>query len=95
MFRFLGYQGRSFSNKHLDRFFILKTLEDAIERYGEFENGHHCLLRAICEVAKHPVSGDGLLGDIFNLMLMPQSSLQGLTSKVIEFRDFKIIDVIF
>ena len=34
-------------------------------------DSHECVLRAICEVARTPLTDDGLLGDFINLILTP------------------------
>ena len=34
-------------------------------------DGHECVLRAICEVARTPLTDDGFLGDFINLLLTP------------------------
>ena len=34
-------------------------------------DNHECVLRAICEVARTPLTDDGLMGDFINLLLTP------------------------
>jgi hypothetical protein len=48
-------------SRQIERFGLLKVIEDGLERYAEVDNSHACLVRTICEVAHTPVSGDGLL----------------------------------
>jgi hypothetical protein len=55
------FVGRSLESRQVERFGILKVIEDSLERYAEVKNSHACLVRTICEVAHTPVSGDGLL----------------------------------
>jgi len=37
---------------------------------------HDCLIRTICEVAETPHSGDGIIGDVFNLLLSPVADVK-------------------
>ena len=58
---FYSFTGRSLEARQVERFGILKVIEDSLQRYAEVEQSHECLVRTICEVAHTPVSGDGIL----------------------------------
>ncbi len=58
---FFSFTGRSLEARQVERFGILKIIEDSLQRYAEVEKSHECLVRTICEVAHTPVSGDGIL----------------------------------
>ena len=38
-------------------------------------NGHDCILRAICEVARTPRTEDGLMGEVINILFNPLQHL--------------------
>ena len=46
-------------------------MEEGLNQVSGYENTHECFVRTICEVAKTPLSGDGIIGDVFNLLLSP------------------------
>ena len=53
---------------------ILNNLESYLPSFISLPPGsdsHECVLRAICEVARTPLTDDGLLGEVISLMLTP------------------------
>ncbi|XP_043288494.1 uncharacterized protein [Venturia canescens] len=47
-----------------------RSLELAIERWGG--NGRECLMKSICEVAETPLKDQGLVGQLFDVILTPE-----------------------
>ena len=46
-------------------------MEEGLGQVTGYDDTHECFMRTICEVAKTPLSGDGIIGDVFNLLLSP------------------------
>jgi hypothetical protein len=53
-----------------------QAIEEGFGQLGESRSLHECLIRTICEVAETPLSGDGIIGDVFNLLLSPISDVK-------------------
>ena len=58
---------RSFGSGMSDRYGMYTVVEKYMGQLGV--DGHACLLRAMCEVGSSPHHGDGLFGDVMNVML--------------------------
>jgi hypothetical protein len=57
---------------------LFKTIEMYLPQVlSEVTDGHGCVLRAICEVAKTPVNGDGIIGDLLTNVLTPLDHSEG------------------
>ncbi|CAO1440459.1 unnamed protein product [Diamesa serratosioi] len=57
------------------RNFVYRMIEQKMEAHG-LKNGHDCLLRIICEVAKSDlIQKNGIIGNIFHLLFTPSSSI--------------------
>ena len=64
--------GRSLtSNNHhiLSRSSLYKQLESYVSRITGVDDGHACVLRAMCETSANPLHDDGLIGDAINFLL--------------------------
>ena len=72
--------GRSFDTNGYyptsERGQLLRTMEQYMPRLLQVEDGHACMLRAICDVARTPHNADGILGDMFNLLLTPSYAIE-------------------
>ncbi|KAL1117533.1 hypothetical protein AAG570_003849 [Ranatra chinensis] len=69
---------RSFMN--FNRTFLYDFIEKKIDSMGS--NGHDCLLQLICDIAKTPVTHNGLVGDLLQVLFMPSTSEdEGLTDE--------------
>ncbi|XP_030765218.1 uncharacterized protein LOC115889376 isoform X2 [Sitophilus oryzae] len=55
-----------------ERALLYVAIEELLENFGM--DGRACLLRAICEVHAHPMSGFGLLGEMLKLFLSASKS---------------------
>ena len=58
---------RSFTSGMRDKQGMYTLVERYVGQLGV--DGHSCLLRAMCEVGSSPHHGDGLLGDMVNVVL--------------------------
>ena len=47
---------------------MYRTLENYVGTFSGAD-GHHCLLRAMCEVGSNPFHDEGILGDVVNFLL--------------------------
>ncbi|XP_043259041.1 uncharacterized protein LOC122401147 [Colletes gigas] len=69
--------------RSLDRRMSYDVLVNKLESFGY--SGESCLLKMICEVANYPLSNNGVLGDILQILFTPSSSQnEGLPSMITE-----------
>ncbi|XP_076237839.1 uncharacterized protein LOC143181348 [Calliopsis andreniformis] len=61
-----------FRKRSLDRRLAYDVLVNKLESFGY--SGEACLLKMICEVARHPLTNNGVLGDILQILFTPSSS---------------------
>lgn len=67
---------RSFDSHESTRVSALSTVEKYFAHLWGGLDGHGCMLRMICEVAKTPFHADGLVGEAINAMLIPAHVLE-------------------
>ncbi|XP_014297025.1 uncharacterized protein LOC103575303 [Microplitis demolitor] len=71
-----------YQDNYLNRKFAYDIIENKLESAGY--PGRKCLLRAICDAASNPVTGNGLVGDIIHILFTPSSSRnENLSQEVI------------
>ncbi|XP_076621636.1 uncharacterized protein LOC143342039 [Colletes latitarsis] len=69
--------------RSLDRRMAYDVLVNKLESFGY--SGESCLLKMICEVTNYPLSNNGVLGDILQILFTPSSSQnEGLPSTITE-----------
>ena len=64
--------GRSLTSSGGPEGSVRSRMYRSLENYvGTFSgaDGHHCLLRAMCEVGSNPFHDEGILGDVVNFLL--------------------------
>ncbi|XP_032669797.1 uncharacterized protein LOC116843465 isoform X1 [Odontomachus brunneus] len=72
-----------FTKRSLDRQLVYRASIKKLESLGY--PGLDCLLRIICEAAKYPLSENGVLGDILQIVFTPSSSRdENLPNEIIE-----------
>ncbi|XP_076380348.1 uncharacterized protein LOC117227367 isoform X3 [Megalopta genalis] len=69
--------------RSLDRQLVYRVLANKLESAGY--SGEGCLLKMICETANEPLSNNGVLGDILQILFTPSSSQdEDLPSEIVE-----------
>nr|XP_033338433.1 uncharacterized protein LOC117227367 isoform X2 [Megalopta genalis] len=69
--------------RSLDRQLAYRVLANKLESAGY--SGEGCLLKMICETANEPLSNNGVLGDILQILFTPSSSQdEDLPSEIVE-----------
>ncbi|CAL7939734.1 unnamed protein product [Xylocopa violacea] len=69
--------------RSLDRRLAYDILMNKLESFGY--SGENCLLKMICEVANYPLTSNGVLGDVLQILFTPSSSRdENLPSEIIE-----------
>ncbi|XP_017758848.1 PREDICTED: uncharacterized protein LOC108549822 [Eufriesea mexicana] len=72
-----------FKKRSLDRRLAYDILANKLESFGY--SGDNCLLRMICEVANYPLTGNGVLGNVLQILFTPSSSQdEDLPSEITE-----------
>ncbi|KAF3429487.1 hypothetical protein E2986_00107 [Frieseomelitta varia] len=69
--------------RSLNRRLAYDILMNKLESFGY--SGKYCLLKMICEVANYPLTSNGVLGDVLQILFTPSSSQnENLPSEVTE-----------
>ncbi|XP_076282893.1 uncharacterized protein LOC143210181 isoform X2 [Lasioglossum baleicum] len=69
--------------RSLDRQLAYRVLVNKLESAGY--SGEDCLLKMICETANEPLSNNGVLGDVLQILFTPSSSQdEDLPSEIVE-----------
>ncbi|XP_017794398.1 PREDICTED: uncharacterized protein LOC108575971 [Habropoda laboriosa] len=67
--------------RSLDRRLAYDILTNKLESFGY--SGKSCLLKIICEIANYPVTNNGVLGEVLQILFTPSSSLdENLPSEI-------------
>ncbi|XP_012529567.1 uncharacterized protein LOC105832833 [Monomorium pharaonis] len=69
-----------------ERMTIYRLLEEEFERRGI--NGRECMKKSICETATTPLEDEGLVGELFHLLLTPRKSDTPLESEYLQALEF-------
>ncbi|XP_014471279.1 PREDICTED: uncharacterized protein LOC106742634 [Dinoponera quadriceps] len=77
------YGENYYAKRNLDRRLVYEASVQKLESLGY--PGLDCLLRTICEAAKYPLSENGVLGDILQIVFTPSSSRnENLPDEIVE-----------
>ncbi|BES93561.1 DM4/DM12 family [Nesidiocoris tenuis] len=68
----LSYPERSFSG--INRSSTYSLIERRLDNLGM--NGRQCLLRLICDIARTPISHNGLVGKLLEIIFLPSKSIE-------------------